>query len=95
MSAGDLKRIKRELGMVEGVRCKAGAFYEIHSAWLRDLIHENDALHKIVADYHCGGNEKTLKALFAERDALRALIDSGECCPPCAVCRIREECGGD
>ena len=73
MSAGDLTRIKCELGMVEGVRCEAGAFYEIPSAWLRELIHENDALHKAVADYHCNTYKEQIRSLEAEIERLRVV----------------------
>ena len=33
--------------------------------------------------------------LEAEVERLRALIESGDCCGPCVVCRVREENGGD
>jgi len=69
MSSGDLTRIKRELGMVTGERGIDGVFYKIQSAWLRELIHENDALRKIVADYHCTRDQR----LKVENEKLRAL----------------------
>ena len=84
MSAGDLKRIKRELGMVTGERGIGGVFYEIPSAWLCDLIHENDALHKIVADYHCTRDQRLKVEIDELKSEIKQLRDcaSGVCVEP-------------
>lgn len=58
MSLGDLERIKRELGMVEGVEGTAGAIYKIPSAWLREMIHENERLHQLLGTAHLKGGRR-------------------------------------
>lgn len=75
MSAGEMERVKRELGMVEGSRATSGAFYEIPKAWLRELIGENEHLRKIVDDLYGRPSADRFASVVRERDELRGRLD--------------------
>jgi len=52
MSAIERRNMRSELGMIPGERCKAGAFYELLAAWMREILGENEHLNKEMLKFY-------------------------------------------
>jgi len=75
MSCGDKLRIKKEL--LES----HSAFYEIPSAWLRELLAENDHINKVIAELYSRPSKEKFDAIAVELDELKNNIKTSACFP--------------